>query len=163
MEIWKDIPNYEGLYQVSNIGRIKSIRFNKEKIMKLKNKNGYLSVSLSDKYGKQKYFQVHRLVALVFVEGYQEGLQVNHINEIRDDNRAENLEWCTAKYNSNYGNHNKKVSQSKQKKIYCVELDKVFESITQASEELGCSISAISNCLRGRNEKSMGYHWEYID
>lgn len=113
-EQWKDIYfiengieyDYRNLYKISNFGRVKSLgngnsNNSKEKILKLANDgNGYLRVYLS-KNGKGKYFRVHRIVAYMFIDGYFEGAEVDHINTIRNDNRAENLKWCTHKENSN--------------------------------------------------------------
>lgn len=122
-ELWKDIVGYEGLYQVSNFGNIKilgrdikypdgSIRRRKTKLKKiLLDRNGYPYVYLT-KDSKSKFFSVHRLVALHFIEipeslikeGYTaDTLQINHKDEVKTNNRADNLEWCTAKYNINYG------------------------------------------------------------
>lgn len=107
MELWKPIKGYEGLYEVSNMGNVKSLPKmrgyikSKEKIMKpFKNNNGYLLVSLS-KNNKQKHFQVHRLVASAFILNKDNKSQVDHINRIRDDNRVENLRWVTASENGN--------------------------------------------------------------
>ena len=110
---WKDIPGYEGLYQVSNLGEIKSLNYRntgKEKILKLiKDKKGYFHVNLY-KNGKLKNLQVHRLVAMAFIPNHNNYNQVNHKDENTSNNAVENLEWCTAKYNSNYGNRNKKIN-----------------------------------------------------
>jgi hypothetical protein len=99
-EIWKPIPEYEDSYEVSNLGRIKSIKFNKEKILKLSFDNyGYNHLSLrKNKIGKTK--KVHRLVMLTFKnDSYFDGAQVNHINGIKTDNRLDNLEWCDQFHN----------------------------------------------------------------
>lgn len=104
-EIWKDAVGYEGLYQVSNYGRVKSLNYNhtgKEKILKPKiDGGGYLRVCLC-KLGKPKKYKVHRLVLMTFqpVENMSE-LDVDHINTIRLDNRLENLRWTTRKENCN--------------------------------------------------------------
>ena len=110
IEVWKDIKEYEGHYQVSNIGRIKSLnrimevrkgvpQSKKEIILKtFKNKDGYIKHKLSLN-GKEKSFAAHRLVAEAFLENPQNKLEVNHINGIKDDNRIDNLEWCTRSEN----------------------------------------------------------------
>lgn len=121
-EIWKDIPGYKGLYQVSNLGRVKALpklvgrgkRYHaSEKFIKLqKTQNGYMIATLS-RDGNKNRFLVHRLVAIVFIDNPLDLPFINHKNEIKTDNRVENLEWCTAKYNSNYGARNQKISAAK--------------------------------------------------
>ena len=122
-EIWKDIEGYEGLYQVSNFGRIKSLpRYHKtkssycskERILKtIHNDRGYEMVGLSKNWKKKKIF-VHRLVAETFIENPNNYKQVNHINEMeKDNNTVENLEWCNCKYNCNYGTRNERIRRSK--------------------------------------------------
>jgi len=96
-EIWKDIPNYEGMYQVSNLGRVKSLKFEKERILKpTPDKDGYYNVSLYEG-GEVKTNKIHRLVMLAFFG--ESDLEVNHINGIKADNRFENLEYCTPSEN----------------------------------------------------------------
>ena len=102
-EIWKDAAGYEGLYQVSNLGRIKSYWRGQDRILKQTlDKRGYYGVRLY-KNGKGKHLNVHRLVAETFLGKIPKGLVVNHINEIKTDNRLENLEICTIKENINHG------------------------------------------------------------
>lgn len=105
-EIWKDIVDYEGIYQVSNLGNVRSIvadEHYRSRILKPhSNGRGYLFVRLwKDKKGKA--FLIHRLVALAFIPNPNNYPHVNHKSEVKTDNNVENLEWCTAKYNSNYG------------------------------------------------------------
>lgn len=115
-EEWKDIQGFEGRYQISNMGRVRSLDrwTNNERPCFLKGRmlnpsmnkgKGYLRVSLSDGSRNYTHYEVHRLVALHFVPGYKPGLIVNHINEIKTDNRASNLEWCTFQYNINYSDN----------------------------------------------------------
>ena len=159
-EIWKDIKGFEGRYQVSNMGRVRSLdrwtinerpHFIKGMMRKPSpNKNGYLRISLSDGLRNYKHYEVHRLVALHFVPGYKDGLVVNHINEIKTDNRAENLEWCTYQYNLNYSD----VVAWKRKPVYQYDLDgnliKKFKCGNQAEQELGFTIvHAIYESKRG--------------
>lgn len=104
MEIWKPIPQYEGLYEVSNYGEIRSAVTQRIKNQFTK-PNGYKTVQLwVGNKGRSEY--VHRLVAFAFVPNPNNYPQVNHKNEVKSDNRAENLEWCTQKYNNNYGTKN---------------------------------------------------------
>jgi len=99
-EIWKDIPNYEGAYQVSSLGKVKSLKWGKERVLKFKkDRYGYTRVDLC-KEGEKKNHKVHRLVMLVFAG--ESDLQVNHINGIKADNRIENLEHCTASQNTKH-------------------------------------------------------------
>lgn len=118
MEIWKDIDNFIGKYQISNYGRVKSLNYwggKKEGIMKPQtDKNGYLCVGLknSDDGRKEINVKVHRLVAQAFIQNPQNLPQVNHKDEDKTNNCVENLEWCDAKYNLSYGSHNEKVKKS---------------------------------------------------
>lgn len=102
-EQWRDIDGYDGMYQVSDLGRVRSRNRGEWRVMSAsKNNSGYLIVQLS-KYNKKKHFLVHRLVASVFIPNSDESkTQINHINEVKTDNRASNLEWCTSSYNMNY-------------------------------------------------------------
>ena len=182
-EVWKDIEGYEGLYQVSNYGRIKSLsridargHKRKEKILKLiHDKDGYLLVNLY-KNNKVKIHSVHRVVAQAFIPNPDNLPEVNHkIDnfEHRSDNRVENLEWCTHEYNCNYGTRNEKLSESNKgknsKKVKCITTNEVFNSIKDAEEKYGVSHQNISKCCKGKY-KSAGKHpvtgekliWEYV-
>ncbi|HFK8175729.1 TPA: NUMOD3 domain-containing DNA-binding protein [Clostridium perfringens] len=106
MEVWKDIKGYEGMYQISNLGRVKALERidsrglrRKEKILKYNNtKNGYLEAVLC-KNGKTKHITVHRLVAIHFIENINNLPIVNHIDGNKQNNKVDNLEWCTYSYN----------------------------------------------------------------
>ena len=199
-EEWRDIKGYEGLYQVSNLGRVKSLirgtgnqfRFSKVEVI-LKphlTKKGYFRLSLS-KNNKRKSFQVHRLVAEAFIPNPNNYPQVNHKDENKTNNCVDNLEWCTNKYNCNYGNHGEKISKAllesyekgnrkckleggeraiHNSKVRCITTGKEFYSIKQAGEYYGISSYLnISNVCRGKR-KYCGKHpvtgeklsWEYI-
>ena len=103
---WKDVKNYEGLYQVSNLGEVRSLNYHKMNItrkMKLfKGKDGYLRINLTDGKKKKSYL-VHRLVAEAFIPNPNKYLEINHKDETRDNNMVLNLEWCDRSYNNNYG------------------------------------------------------------
>ena len=125
-EIWKDIEGYEGLYQVSNFGRVKSldryvlrngnILFVKGIVLSQLNNRGYLAVKLCNS-GKYKNYFVHRLVACAFVENLNNYNEVNHIDEDKHNNDFRNLEWCDRKYNVNYGSRADKFSNSMKGKL----------------------------------------------
>ena len=184
-EIWRDIDGYEGLYQVSNLGRVKSLkrkvyagrgrtRWQYERIMSSGKTNGnkYKIVSLF-KDGKGKNFYIHRLVANAFIENPNNYKYINHKDENPSNNFVNNLEWCTAEYNNTYNNKHIRVLETRMKKhIGCRKIAKLDEndnilkeyiSISQASKEMGVSNQAISDCLRGKQKHSAGYKWKYTN
>ena len=183
MEIWKDIYfiengieyDYRGLYQVSNIGgKVKSLgndKKRKEKILKAKKtKDGYSQVIFC-KNGKQKMFYVHRLAAHMFIENDdpEHKTQVNHIDEDKENNSVENLEWCTRKYNCNYGTRNKRKGKSQSRKVIGYSLTDIkviiLQSATQA-KKFGFDAGAICNCCKGKyygSHEYKGYKWYYLD
>ena len=148
IEIFKDIKGYEGLYQVSNLGRVKSLGNNKtrkERILKQgKNKAGYLQVGLC-KDGKSERFLVHRLVAEAFISNPTDLPQVGHLDENPSNNQVKNLCWCSAKDNRNWGTHNEKLSKSMTNNpnistpIKCLDLEtnetSYYPSIIEASRQ----------------------------
>lgn len=167
MEIWKDIPGYEGLYQVSSYGRVKSLGRKKggglcDAYIGNEDKHGYICVTLS-KNGKIKHYQVHRLVAALFLEKVDGKNFVNHKDENRSNNHATNLEWCTAKENANYGNRNHKLSVKNGRPVVCVETGREFHSASFAAKVLGLSQSHISSCCRGERNTTGGYHFKYVE
>lgn len=112
-EIWKDIKGYEGIYQVSSRGKVRSFHFGKNiKILRFSIRGGYANVILY-KNKKRKTFSVHRLVAEAFIDNPNDLPEVNHKDEDKLNNQVENLEWCTPKYNSNYGTRNKRIKETK--------------------------------------------------
>lgn len=166
-EVWKDIPNYEGIYQASNLGRIKSINpCNRGKDIIMSDKpvspNDYKKVCFK-RGGKQKTFLVHRLIAITFIPNPNSYPVVNHKNENKSDNRVENLEWCDYSYNASYGSkkHNQTVKLGK--KVLCVELNLQFLSFGEASRYLNIPYQNISKCCHGKVKTAGGYHWELLD
>ena len=166
MEIWKDIPGYEGLYQVSDCGRIKSLNYRRTKqecIMKPRVAHGYQYVKLfKDKL--RKLVKVHRLVAQVFIPNPDNKPEVNHINGIKTDNRAENLEWTTHSENQLHAYRNGLQKQNS-KSVLQYDLQdnflKSFESIAAAVNETKVHRGCISECCTGKRKTAGGYHWEY--
>ena len=157
-EIWKDIPNYEGLYQASNLGRIKSLWYGKEKILKLTdNGNGYLQVFLC-KNGIRKIFLVHRLIALTFIPNPNNLPEVNHRNEIKNCNLVDNLEWCTSFYNTRYS-QNKKVLQYDLNGNFIREWD----CAKDVKRILNIDNSGVSCSCNGKRKTAGGYIWRYAD
>lgn len=167
MEIWKDIEGYPN-YQVSNMGRVKSLEridnnnhLVKEKILKgIKERKGYFLVSLW-KDGEGKSFSVHRLVAQAFLDNPNNLPQVNHKNEIKDDNRVENLEYCDSKYNANYGTRNKRLSKPILQFSKTGEFIREWDSATQVEKELGIDNSSIAKCCKGQYKTVGGFIWCY--
>ena len=159
-EIWKEIKGYEGLYWVSNIGRVKS----KRKILKLID-GEYLKVGLS-KNGVQKTKAVHRLVAKAFVDNIDNKPMVNHKDENKHNNKYDNLMWCTNLENINYGKRNEKVSKSNS--IYKItqkdkegNIIKIWNNIWDLINNTGYKKDNIRCCCRGKYKYAYGYIWEY--
>lgn len=175
-EIWKDVKGYEGLYQVSNLGRVKSLRrktwngkgyfvINEKYLKESFNNSGYKNVGIS-KNGKSRFYAVHRLVAETFVKNPNNYNVVNHINEIKTDNRPENLEWCTKQYNSTYGTARERQAKKTRKKVVQYDVNGVFirnwDYIRLVEKELGIRNSDITACCKGRRKLAGGYKWEYL-
>lgn len=167
MEEWKKIKGYDN-YLVSNEGRVKSLQNNKEKILKpVSYKDGYLHVILC-KNGKVKNFLIHRLVAQAFIPNPDNLPQVNHKDEDKTNNSVSNLEWCTAKYNLNYGSHNEKVKQSNinntklSKKVKCIETCVVYKSIIEVERITGINRGNICQACKGKRKTAGKYHWKYV-
>lgn len=166
-EIWKDVKDYEGLYQVSNLGRVKSLgndKTRKEKILKLKNVRGYLLIKLC-KDGKQKFFAVHRLVAQHFIPNSLNLPEINHKDENKENNCLENLEWCDRTYNINYGTRNERVAEKRSKNVYQYDISGNFirewKSAYEIQREIGCSQGNISDCCRGKRKSVYKFIWTY--
>lgn len=169
-EIYKPvtIKGFEGLYEVSNIGQVRNIRTGR--ILKQKigsGSNGYCRVGLH-KDGVQKWFSVHRLVALAFIPNPNNLPEVNHKDECKTNNRIDNLEWCTGKYNKNYGTRNQRIAKAISKALSKAveQLDEnglvvaTYPSTNEIERVLGYFKSAISlACLKG--VKRYNYYWRY--
>ena len=179
MEIWRDIKGYEGLYQVSNLGRVKSLgngcsNASKERILKpfIDNREGkgYLRVTLC-KNGKTKRFQVHRLVAEAFIPNPNNLPFINHKSEIKSQNNVENLEWCDQKYNNSFGTRIERIVKAninhpnKSKPVLQYDLEgnfiKEWESTMEIDRQLGFAHTNISKCCKGKYKQAYGYIWRY--
>ena len=179
-EIWKDVQGYEGLYQVSNLGRVKSLgRFidrlvtgnywQEERILKPnKTKYGYLMVELRKNY-KPKYFKVHRLVALAFIPNPENKPQIDHINAIKTYNSVNNLRWASHKENMNnsltiaflFSVAKAGKNHPRARAIRNIDTKEIFDTIEQASKRYSISHSAIIYAIKN-NGRSAGFKWEYV-
>lgn len=175
-EIWKDVQGYEGLYQVSNLGRVRSLdryvshaslgrKFCKGCIMATHQTNsGYLAVNLC-KGNRYKTFCIHRLVADAFIPvESNEDVQVNHKDENKHNNCADNLEWCSASYNNMYGTKRERGNAKNEKAVVRCDLDgnaiMEYKSATVAEREISGKVTgAISHCLNGKTQTAFGYKW----
>lgn len=160
METYKEITNT--MYSVSNYGNIRNNNTNRVLKPKL-SKSGYYYVDLYYN-SKSRQYSVHRLVALYHVDNPHNYNEVNHINEIKTDNNAGNLEWCTHYQNMHHGNIGKRHI-SKQVKVYQYTLDnqfiREFDSCKEAEITFGKTSSNISNCCRGKLKTAYGFKWSY--
>ena len=165
IEEWKDIAGYDGVYQVSNCGRIRSFKKWHNSNMRILKpaiaKKGYLMVSLSFK-GKVKHCNIHRLVAEAFLDNPNHYDQINHINENKTDNNVDNLEWCSSSYNMTYGTRAIRHSIKISKPVICLETGVVYDSSAKASR-LNPPIRQgnITLCCQHKNKSAGGFHWEY--
>ena len=169
-ETFLSVPGYEGYYEISNLGNIKSLRSGKL-LKQASNKDGYKFVCLA-KDGKSRSYGVHRLVALAFLPNPENLPEVNHKDESHDNNCVENLEWISKKGNRNYGTYRERMSKSlkesgtNNKSISAydkktLKFVKSYDSITEAEKELGLSKGAIGKALSGRRKTSAGFVWKY--
>lgn len=162
-EIWKDIEGYEGLYQVSNMGRVRSLRRNI--ILKSKREtNEYERVVLSTN-NIPKLYSIHRLVAMAFIPNPNNYPIVNHKDEDRTNNRVDNLEWCTQKYNVNYGTGIAKRARSQSKKVLQFKPDGTFVKEWESTMEIGRAMNKsqahIVDVCNGKRRIAYGYIWKY--
>lgn len=177
-EIWKDVKGYEGLYQVSNLGRVKSlsralphtkgyIAHYKGKLLPLQKCRNYSRVGLS-KNGKQTGYFVHRLVAEAFIPNPDNLPEVNHKDENPSNNNVNNLEWCSHLYNSNYGTRRRRISETTLNNPYtsqavlCVETGIVYPSAHEASRQTNVNLVNLCRVCRGERNQAGGYHWKYV-
>lgn len=163
MEIWKDIKGYEGLYQVSNYGNVRSLDYRHtgrtEVLSPGENTCGYLFVNLC-KNGKVKKFTLHRLVAEAFLPNWFDDREVNHKDENPKNNNVDNLEWCDRKYNINYGTRIERISKQVIQMTKTGELVREWPSTAEAGRN-GFHQPAIVYCCIGQRKSHKGFIWKY--
>ena len=160
-EIWKPILQYEAFYEVSNKGRVRSLRTGGIMRMRI-GRDGYVRVSLT-KDGKQTHKLLHRLLAIAFIPNPDNFAEVNHKNENKQDNSILNLEWCTHKYNSNFGTRLKRMAISNYEPViqYTKDGEEIarYKSQKEAMEKTGIQSRHISCCCKGKRKTTGGYVW----
>jgi hypothetical protein len=177
-EEWKDIEDYDGLYQVSNTGKVRSLdrkvvqmartgnsffagnRKGKELVQRKQN-GGYYVVWLS-KNGKVRPKTVHRLVAEAFLPKIEGKNDVNHKNGIKSDNNVSNLEWCTRSENTLHLYHTLKCKPPNAVKVRCVETGEEYSSIKEAADITGIGKGSIQHAISGFSKTAGGFRWERI-
>lgn len=179
-EIWKDVPGYEDSYQISSHGNVRSkeryrkvcggsFRLVKSQIIKpVICTNGYREVHLQRNRHRDVVL-LHRLVAQVFIPNPLNLPEVNHKDEDITNCQVENLEWCTSKYNANYGTRNRRCWEHNTQKLRVRQLTldgefvREYDSIGQAANAVGVTDSPIVRVCKGKQRTSKGYIWEYVD
>ena len=188
-EIWRDIQGYEGYYMVSNMGRVRSVErtiWNSgkgcyktvhERILKPgKTNTGYLFVFLH-KDGKAKFYTVHQLVGNAFLSNPQGYKELNHIDEDKTNNNADNLEWCSRSYNCSYNDRAKKAGKKLAEKLRnhpkkskpVIAIHKInglileFPSAHEAERQTGINQGNITKCCKGKKESIGGFYWYYAN
>lgn len=181
-EIWKSIKDYEGLYEVSNFGRIRSLDrviINSDGVKRLckggirkpykdtRENKGYLRVKLN-KDGIFKKFAIHRLVAQAFIPNPDNLSEVNHKDEVKTNNHVENLEWCDSKYNKNYGTAIKRRIEKQSKTVLQLDINtgqliSEYPSLNEVERQLNIDHSSISMCCNGKRKTAYGFKWRYQD
>ena len=174
-EIWKDVKGFNGKYQVSSYGRVKSIghtdslgRYWKTIMLKLvKYHGGYLHVQLTGSQSKQVSIPVHRLVAKAFISNPDNYPQVNHKDEDPTNNQVDNLEWCTSKYNVNYGHRNYNASKTLTRDICALDINTgdviLMFDCAKDYENLGFIRADIQQCARHTIKQVYGFRWEFTE
>lgn len=166
MECWKAVVGHEGLYEVSDLGRV---RRGGRIIKPLARRHGYLAVFLYDGHGNAKQESVHRIVAKAFIPNPNNYEEVNHIDEDKTNNEAKNLEWCSHKQNSNYGTRPERIGLAHKNGVASIRVAQctkdgtivtVYPSMSEA-ERQGFSAPAICLCCKGKQTTHKGYIWRY--
>lgn len=180
-EIWKQIDGFEGRYYVSNLGRVKvkggtrrknpsRVYSTQDKVLKFnRNNSGYLTVGLGRRMdGTRRTKTVHKLVALAFLPNPNGYTEINHIDENKDNNCVENLEWCTRKYNVHYNNDSMIIKGAEKQRKYFGQYDldgkliRVWHGFKKLHRETEFDRTEVSRCCRGKKESYRGYTWKYL-
>lgn len=165
-EKWADIKGFEGLYQVSNLGRVKSLPrqgtyATPHILVPSKDKNGYLHVGLL-KNSIRKTKRVHRLVAEAFIDNPDKLPEINHKDENKQNNQVSNLEWCTRKYNVNYGSRTEKTQKAVMQFNKAGVLVATYKGLNEIKRALKIkNVSNISNVCKGKRKSAYGYVWKF--
>lgn len=171
-EIWKPIEGYEGRYEISSYGRVKSYLYDKVngRILKGSSSRGYPVIILYDENCHKRAYLLHRIVAKTFIDNPNNLPEVNHIDEDKTNNRVDNLEWCTSSYNVNYGNRNDTVARkninhpSKSTPVFSIDMDgniNFYKSVSEAERQTGISHGNIVRALKGHTPRCGKRYWYY--
>lgn len=166
-DLFKDIPNYEGLYQISTTGKIRN---HKHHILAqtLNSTSNYYRVHLC-KNGKAKWHSIHKLVAETFIPNPDNLPEVNHKDENKLNNNVSNLEWTTHRDNANYGTRIKRIRSKLtnhlelSKPVQCIETGVIYPSLIETQRKTGIFATSIKQVCKGRQKTAGGYHWQYIE
>lgn len=159
-EVWRYIESYEDVYEVSNLGNVRRKYTNKQLSYNV-HKTGYLNVHLSHAPRLSRP-NIHRLVAEAFIPNPENKPQVNHIDEDKTNNRADNLEWVTAKENINHGTRTKRAGQAQSIKIKCLETGVIYDSLIDCAKKLNVDNGDLSRVIHGKRKSVGGYHFERV-
>lgn len=161
---WRDVPGYEGSYQVSNLGEARSMRTNPPRLLKpWRHPAGYVCVTLHHAAKKKKQL-VHRLVAKAFLPNPEDKPQVNHKNGDKVDNNVNNLEWCDNRENAHHSAYTLgNESTIAKRPVVCLDTRQTFPSVAEAARAVGGCNQNIVKCCQGKRRKHKGLRWAYAE